>query len=282
MNIKKILIFTLLVAAFCTFTPVFAQTATFDSVTSPETAAPGAVVTVDLVISYDCDTLTTFSPGVYDLIAESYLVEGGFEVTGTGTESLSLRFNAPDIEGEYVYIVDMYYQNDTDWYFAGQENYYITLTVQQGGGISDPPASAVVSDVKYPSIVKPGAPIEVEVTVDYDFTAPTNMEVAISNPETMEAIQTASDVLTGAGTAKYKITVYAPDQEGPLSLGADVIYETYSGWEFSSGGAMAFTVEVDSNASSGGIPGFPVISVVMGALVMVALFQVNGRKTPLF
>ncbi len=137
MNIKKILIFALFAVAFCTFTPVFAQTATFDSVTSQETAALGAVVTVDLVISYDCDTLTTFSPGVYDLIAESYLVEGGFEVTGTGKESVFLRFNAPDIEGEYVYIVDMFYQNGTDWHFAGQENYYITLTVGQDGGVSD-------------------------------------------------------------------------------------------------------------------------------------------------
>ncbi len=91
--------------------------------------------------------------------------------------------------------------------------------------------------------MKPGAPIEVEVTVAYDFTATTNMEVAVTNPDTMEAIQIASAVKTGAGTEKFKITVYAPNQEGTLNLGADVIFETINGWEFSSGGAMAFTVE---------------------------------------
>ena len=286
MNIKKILIFTLFIMTFCTITPVFAQTATFDSVTSSETATPGSIVTVDLVIDYDCDTLTTFSPGVYDLIGEQYMTEEFFEVTGIGKESISLRFNAPDIEGEYVYIVDMYFNNGTAseyaWQYAGQENYNITLTVQQGGGVSDPPASAIVSDVKYPSIVKPGAPIEVEVTVDYDFTATTNMEVAVTNPDTAEAIQTASDVKIGAGTEKYKITVYAPEQEGSFNLGADVIFETINGWEFSSGGVMAFTVEVDSNASSGGIPGFPVSSALLGALVVIGFLQYSGRKTPLF
>jgi hypothetical protein len=286
MNIKKMVLLAIMVAAFCSFIPVNAQTAIFDSVSSPETAAPGAVVSVDLVISYDCDMLTMFSPGVYDLIAESYLAEEGFEVTGTGKESTSLQFNAPDIEGEYVFIVDMYFNNGTDtefvWQYAGQENYYITLTVQQGGGVSDPPASAVVSDVKHPSIVKPGAPIEVEVTVDYDFTATTNMEVAVTNQDTMEAIQTASAVKSGVGTEKFKLTVYAPDQEGTYNLGADVIFETINGWEFSSGGAMAFTVEVDSNASSGGIPGFPVASAILGALLVIGFLQYSGRKAPLF
>lgn len=280
MNIKKTGIILFIAAAFMVITPVNAQTATFDSVTSPETVQPGEVVTVDLVISYDFDSLTTISPGVYDPITDSYLVEDGLDVSGAGTGSISLSFDAPTIDGEYVFIVDLYAQDGTDWVYTGQDDYYITLTVGAGG--STPTASAIVKDIQHPNVVKPGAPMEIKVTIEYDFAVDTNMEVAVSDPETMTAIETASAVKNGAGTDEFKITIYAPEQEGTYTLGADVIFETNMGWEFSSGGAMAFTFDVDSIASSGGIPSFPMASVVLGALVVIALMQYNGRKTPIF
>ncbi len=251
----------------------------FDALTFPETASTGEVVTVELVVSYDFDTTFLLSPGVFDPVGEEYITEEFVEVTGTGTEEMSLSFNAPSVEGEYVFIVDMYYQNGTDWYSTGQEDYYITLTVGQSGG-STATGSAVVKNINYPSVVNPEEAMEIGVTIEYDFLSDTNMEIAVTDPETMEAIETLSAVRNGVGTDEFKLTIYAPDEEGSYTLGADVIFETVNGWEFSDGGVMVFTFEVDADASSGSIPSFPVISIIMGLLGVMGLLQIRGRKNP--
>lgn len=281
MSFKKLGLFLFIAAAFMVITPVSAQTATFDSVTSPETAQPGGVVTVDLVISYSFDTLTTISPGVYDPVAEDYIVEDGLEVTGTGTESISLSFNAPTVEGEYVFIVDLYAQDGTEWVYTGQDDYYITLTVGIGGGNTSS-WSATVEDVSYPSVVKPGESMDVEITVEYDFPQSTNMEVGVSEPETGEAINYVSVVKNGAGIEVFTVTINAPEEEGAYPIGADVLFETEYGWDYTSGGVMSFTVIVEDSGSSGGIPGFPWTSMVLGALMVMGFLQYSGRKTPIF
>ncbi len=281
MSFKKLGLFLFIAAAFMVITPVNAQTATFDSVTSPETAQPGGVVTVDLVVSYSFDELTTISPGVYDPVAENYIVEDGLEVTGTGTESISLSFNAPTTEGEYVFVVDLYAQNGTEWVYTGQDDYYITLTVGVGGG-STSSWSATVEDVSYQSVVKPGESMDVEITVEYDFPQSTNMEVGVSEPETGEAINYISVVKNGAATEKFTVTIIAPEEEGTYEVGADVLFETEYGWDYTEGGVMTFTVIVEDNGSSGGIPGFPWTSMVLGALMVMGFLQYSGRKAPLF
>jgi spore coat protein U-like protein len=281
MIFKKLGLFLFIAAAFMVITPVSAQTATFDSVTSPETAQPGGVVTVDLVISYSFDTLTTISPGVHDPVAEDYIVEDGLEVTGTGTESISLSFNAPTVEGEYVFVVDLYAQDGTEWVYTGQDDYYITLTVGVGGG-STSAWSATVEDVSYPSVVKPGESMDVEITVEYDFPQSTNMEVGVSEPETGEAINYVSVVKNGARTEKFTVTINAPEEEGAYEVGADVLFETENGWDYTEGGVMTFTVIVEDSGSSGGIPGFPWTSMVLGALMVMGFLQYSGRKTPIF
>jgi len=281
MIFKKLGLFLFIAAAFMVITPVSAQTATFDSVTSPETAQPGGVVTVDLVISYSFDTLTTISPGVYDPVDESYIVEDGLEVTGTGTESISLSFNAPTVEGEYVFVVDLYAQDGTEWVYTGQDDYYITLTVGVGGG-STSAWSATVEDVSYPSVVKPGESMDVEITVEYDFPQSTNMEVGVSEPETGEAINYVSVVKNGAGTEVFTVTIIAPEEEGAYQVGADVLFETEYGWDYTEGGVMSFTVIVEDSGSSGGIPGFPWTSMVLGTLMVMGFLQYSGRKTPIF
>lgn len=279
MEIKNTVLLLIIVAAFCCITPVYAQTAVFTSITSPETATPGEVVTVEIIIEYDFDEQTLVSPGIYHLVEEVYLAEAGIEVSGTGTETVSLSFNAPDVEGEYVFICDMYYQNGTNWMYAGQDDYYITLTVGSGSTLTG--WSAVIDDVEYPSVVTPGGSMEITVTVEYDFPKSTNMEVGVSDPGTGEALNVVTEVKDGSGTEEYKIIVSAPNEVGTHVLGADVVYETDYGWDFTEGGVMTFTFEVDDNASGGGIPGFPWVSTLMGTLLVIGLLQYSGRKTPL-
>jgi hypothetical protein len=280
MNIKKLGVFLLITAAFMMVTPVCADVATFDSVSSPETAMVGEVVTVDVVISYDFDQLTLLSPGVYYLVEDDYMVEEFIEVTGSGTEAVSLSFNAPNVPGEYVFIVDLYYQEGEDWYNAGQENYYITLTVDGGGSVGAWSASVV--KIRNAQLVAPGGSVDIKVYVDYDFPISTNMEIAISDPVTGEAIDVVSAVLDGKGSDDYDFIITAPNEVGTYELGADVIFETDQGWEFSEDAVMTFTFEVDDQASSGGIPGFPVASAILGALMVIGFLQYSGRKAPLF
>ena len=259
--------------------PVSADIATFDSVSSPETAMAEEVVTVDVVISYDFDQLTTLSPGVYYLVEDDYMVEEFIEVTGSGTEAVSLSFNAPNIPGEYVFIVDLYYQEGEDWYNAGQENYYITLTVDGGGSVGAWNASVV--KIRNSQLVSPGGSVDIKVYVDYDFPISTNMEIAISDPVTGEAIDVVSTVLDGKGSNDYDFIITAPNEVGTYELGADVIFETDQGWEFSEDAVMAFTFEVSENAG-GGIPGFPVTSAILGALLVIDFLQYSVRKASLF
>ena len=279
MNIKKLGVFLLIAAAFMMVTPVCADNATFDSVSSPETAMAGEVVTVDVVISYDFDQLTLLSPGVYYLVEDDYMVEEFIEVTGSGTEAVSLSFNASNVPGEYVFIVDLYYQEGEDWYNAGQDNYYITLTVDGGGSVGAWSASVV--EIRNTKLVAPGGPVEVMVYVEYDFPISTYMEVAVTDLTTTEAIDIVSSVKDGAGSDDFIITITAPNEVGTYELGADVIFETDQGWEFSDGGVMTFTFEVSENAG-GGIPGFPVTSAILGALLVIGFLQYSGRKAPLF
>ena len=77
-------------------------------------------------------------------MSEEYLVEDGVEVDGTGVEVMLLSFNAPSEEGEYVIIVDIYYQEGEEWLHSGQDDYYITLTVSEAGGIPGFPAVSVL------------------------------------------------------------------------------------------------------------------------------------------
>ena len=279
MNIKKLGLFLLITAAFMMVSSVSADIATFDSVSSPETAMAEEVVTVDVVISYDFDQLTTLSPGVYYLVEDDYMVEEFIEVTGSGTEAVSLSFNAPNIPGEYVFIVDLYYQEGEDWYNAGQENYYITLTVDGGGSVGAWNASVV--KIRNSQLVSPGGSVDIKVYVDYDFPISTNMEIAISDPVTGEAIDVVSTVLDGKGSNDYDFIITAPNEVGTYELGADVIFETDQGWEFSEDAVMAFTFEVSENAG-GGIPGFPVTSAILGALLVIDFLQYSVRKASLF
>lgn len=229
---------------------------------------PGETITVTLELAWDFPAATDISPGVFDTSSETYVTEDYFTVEGTGVENVTLSFTAPSTNAVYEYIVDVYYDESGEWAMSetGYEMHYIYIQV---GSTGSGEYNAWVTSVDAPGNVKPGELFTVNVDIDISFPTNTTFSVGITDPETGEAIIEFIDAGEGDQSGTYTFEIYAPETEGDYTLGADVVFETPTGWSYTVDGTQTFDITV--SASSGGIPGFPVVSILTGSLVALAL-----------
>ena len=277
MNKKHlILLASLLVAA--SITPIaYAQTegvGIYGIWTDKTQYEPGETVTVTLELAWSFSAATDISPGVLDTSSESYVAEDYYTVENTGAENITLSFTAPSTSAVYEYIVDVYYDDGESWVMSdtGYEAHYIYVQV---GSTGSGAYNAWVTNVDAPSSVKPGELFTVKVDIDISFPTNTTFSVGITDPETGEVIIEFIDAGMGDLSGSYDFDIYAPETEGDYTLGADVIFETPSGWSYSEGATQTFDLKV-SEGGGGAIPGFPVMSLMLGSLVALAL--VNRKR----
>jgi len=264
------IILVILAISSMLITPVAAQTqeiGIYGAWTDKLQYEPGETVTVTLELSWDFPSATEISPGVADTVTEAYVAEDFFTVEGTGTENVTLSFTAPSTNAIYEYIVDVYYKEGETWVQSdtGFEAHFLYVQV---GSTGSGEYNAWVTNVNAPSRVKPGELFTVDVDIDISFPTNTTFSVGITDPETGEVIIEFVDAGEGDLSGTYNFEIYAPETEGTYTLGADVVFETSSGWTFSEGSTQTFDITVSEGG--GAIPGFPMASVLAGSLVALA------------
>ncbi len=228
---------------------------------------PDQNVTVTVELAWDFPSETGISPGVYDVMAEAYIAEDIYTVANAGVDNVTLSFTAPSTNGVYEYIVNVFY-DDEGWQQSstGFEEHYIYIQV---GSTGSGEYSAWITDVEAPDTVAPSEQFNVTVHIEMSFPTLTRFSVAVTDPDTGEALIDVEDQAEGDQKGIYWFELTAPDTEGEYTLGADIIFETQQGWTFSEGAAQSFEVKVKTGG--GGIPGFPVMSVLVGSLVALGL-----------
>ncbi len=108
----------------------------------------------------------------------------------------------------------------------------------------------MVDNVETPSEVYVGEVFTVEVTVSYEFTAPTEMSPGIYDVEAETWIAEEFETLVGDGTKTYSFELTAPDAAKTWELEADVFYLVGGNWIVDRGSSpRAFSVEVVSGDS---------------------------------
>lgn len=93
-----------------------------------------------------------------------------------------------------------------------------------------PSFSAQLTDVEAPSQTNPGETFDVTITVDYEFSEPTEVSPGIFDVDADGWIVEEYETLVGEGTKAYSFELTAPEEEGTWSLEAAVWYKLEGGW----------------------------------------------------
>ncbi len=160
-------------------------------------------------------------------------------------------------------------------------------------------SSAMITDIDYPETVPASSLVEVELSVEYYLNKAEYLNPYILYGDEYdffsEVVTETYTNVTGSGKEVYSFQFTAPEEEG------EYMYQAIVGWNFSGAGIGLFrsdegalvnftiavteaeiTVPVESGddpvngGETGGIPGFPVMSVIYG-LVLVSV-AVNLKK----
>jgi len=135
---------------------------------------------------------------------------------------------------------------------------------------------AVISAVDAPDAVKPGETFTVDVTADVSLPVDTYIVIGLYDPATWDTVFEIEAYTTGEDTIEATFEVMAFDEEYTMALAADIFYQEGDELTYTDGSEMIFTLEV-AEASGLGIPGFPLVSLILGVAVTFALM--NSRKT---
>ena len=274
MHLKIRTIFLIIVFSSFLIAPAIAQTkevGIYGIWTDETQYDPGQTITITLELGWDFPASTEIGPGIFDTLAEEYVAEDIYTVANTGMGNITLSFTAPSTNGVYEYLVNVFY-NEEGWIQSdtGYEEHYIYIQVGETGSGQ---YAAWVTDVDAPSNLEPSELFNVTVYVQMSFPEMTTFSVAVTDPETGEPILEVEDQTVGDQVGSYWFELSAPETEGDYTLGADIVFETPQGWTYSEGATQTFDITVSTNSgnSGGGIPGFPVTSLIMGSLLALAL-----------
>jgi hypothetical protein len=275
---SKLCFILLLSTAILSTSIAHAATGTWiDSIDAPDTASPGEVVQVDMVVGYSFPEETAISPGVWDWWFEDWADDVYENVTGDGEAEYFLFLRVPDIAGEYLYSCVVMYWDGMDWAITGEVSALnFTINVQ---GIPVESFSAEIEEVEYPRTVETGADIAISVTVSYNLPDDTDIVVGITEiyEDVEETIDETFDTVSGAGTETYVFELVAPEEAGTSELSADILFLLDGEWRVTPDTWYEiFLIEAeepevippdDPVEPSGGIPGFPLaaIAVSVGA-----------------
>ena len=170
-----------------------------------------------------------------------------------------------------------------------------------------------IIDSDYPETVESGGVLELEVTVSYDFTQPATINVWVyDGPWYSHSTRIVADVYVDVSEPSPKtisLEVPVPDEAGEYIFQADAGWcelgstellselGTYQEYNITFTVTPMDTVDTssdtttddpepdstegttDENEKTGGIPGFPTVSVGFGLIIAITLIMVQTRKT---
>ncbi len=105
---------------------------------APSEVYTGASFTVEFTVSYEFTVPTEMSPGIYDVEAETWIVEEYETLVGEGTTTYSFELTAPEEEGTWSLEADVWYSLEDEWtertIEPGSWEAFEISVVNEGGG----------------------------------------------------------------------------------------------------------------------------------------------------
>ncbi|MCK5671478.1 hypothetical protein KAI10_08840, partial [Candidatus Bathyarchaeota archaeon] len=176
-------------------------------VKSSDNVIPGGIISVNVTVGYIFDVETVIGPGIWDSDTSSYLKEIEDSVSGEGTETYTLVFEAPLSAGVYSFTTDIPYQTGAGWVWGNESRHVFLINV-----IDYSSDYIEITDLQFPSSVQTGAEIQVFIHINYELSDDT-VAFGILDLDT-EEIQTASMIpITGTGTLTVELSFTAPTIE---------------------------------------------------------------------
>ena len=105
----------------------------------PATVAPGETFEVIVSIEANLPDETNVEIGIYDPETWDTLVDYFDVITGYEEASYAFELEAPDVEGDFEVVADVYFEIDGEYLYVEGSETYFTVTVQaDGGGLGIP------------------------------------------------------------------------------------------------------------------------------------------------
>ncbi len=267
---------TLMAVLFALFMvgAVSAATGTWiESIDVTDTAQPGEVVQIDMLVGYEFDEETEITPSVWDYTGDDWADDTYENVTGTGEKTYTLFLRVPETVGDHLYTGLVLYWDGIEWILTAEASALnFTITVE---GTPVQPHIAQIVSVDYPSTVLVRA--DLEISVDVHYILPDDTAIAVGLTEIIgddeEIIDEILDTVSGEGTETYFFEVTAPEEAGTTELSADILFLVDDEWDATPDiWYKLFTIEVEEPEApppddpvqpSGGIPGFPLTAVAV-------------------
>ena len=184
---------------------------------SSDNVIPGGLISVNVTVGYIFDLETVVEAGLKYSDAGLYLIEFRDTVSGEGSKTYTLEFEAPMSPGVYSLTADIPYWTGVEWVWGNESRQVFIVNILDNS--SD---FFEISDLQYPSNVQSGAEIQVSITIQYELTNGTVGFGIVSLDS--EEIPTASVIpLTGTGTKTVDFTFPAPIMEGTYNYTASVV-----------------------------------------------------------
>ncbi len=188
--------------------PMFAD-AWIEDVDYTENVEPGGLIIVNISVGWEFSSDTTIGPGIYNLGQEYYEVEVEDTVSGTGSNTYTLEFEAPFTLGLQDYLAETPYWSGEDWVWGNESRFYFSVRV------GDPIVGIFeITDLQYPSSVRPGAEISIKVIIDYELSNTTEVACGVTSLNTTEILAASIITLSGQGTRTFNMDFLAPQSEG--------------------------------------------------------------------
>ncbi len=147
--------------------------------------------------------------------------------------------------------------------------YYNWVPSTDGGA----PSSLTIIGVNVPSSVNAGESFVVTVGIEYALPAESHISIDIVDPSSKTRISSNEYTVGGTDSASSEFTLTAPDSSGTIQLEAQVWLFEDDAWVHDESGWHA-PISVDVKKS---IPGFPMLSILLGATTGLLILWLNKR-----
>ncbi len=184
----------------------------------------GDNVTTTVTVGYQFDSDVEINPGIFSFDLDDWIIEELRTVDGSGNETFTLVFPAPDENGTHLYQANVWYVKQGSWYFDGSEAAFnFTIGDENATLITD---YITITEVGTPSETNTTTTVDVKVFLNYSITNESDYSISVINQAT-ETLGEEFDVLLGEGAANYTLSILTPEIEGLHSFSIRV--ESFTG-----------------------------------------------------
>ncbi|MBC8224818.1 hypothetical protein H8E65_09525 [Candidatus Bathyarchaeota archaeon] len=151
---------------------------------------------------------------------------------------------------------------------SGTVNY--SWVPSTGGGAQ---SSLKITGVDAPSSVNAGEDFVVTVSIEYSLPAESHISIDIVDPSASTRVASNEYTVGGTNSGSSEFTLTAPGSSGTIQLGAQVWLFENDSWVHDESGWYA-PISIDVKKS---IPGFPMLSILLGATAGLLILWLNKR-----